>query len=535
MAATDQPSIPLYQQRILVAPLTATLPASAASRSSSRFASPASSPSLASTKSFSDPTPQKTFLPRNTLRSSPDHGANIHKLLSFQECFRRREFWEESAILERMYYKNKSQHRQAGYFQRLCECRRLVSRIKELDIAGLVDELVKKFYSCRSLKTLLTMKNQWDSIPYRSTVAFTMTRIIGAILLLRKMQSALHETYGAFYQLMSKTQFMSFALIAIGLCSRLSLVSKAWMNELVDCYEFLGTWVKSFPKENLPLGAVDYEKQLPESINSLITTNLPEIPNILPVSVSSRATEQASIMGSDMGQVVLRKERTASQASMGGSDLGEVIQRKEPSTTPNTFSSPRPLQESLPPSLETNNDRDISETVMELDSAHTSLLGELDTVFGKKVSTSSAKPGYTKEPSSLLDLDQIFGDRKKHSIKEKKKLKKTGDSSASPSPSSSSVLTPGTGPKKKSTGGSASNFDNISKFDQDSTPPRGGSKAGISISLKSGELAKKAAKDKKEIDNIFEAIKTPKKKLPGSEIDEIFGPPSKKKKKKIAL
>lgn len=47
-----------------------------------------------------------------------------------------------------------------------------------------------------SLKTLTSVKGTWDSIPYRSTVAFTMTRIIGMICLLRKLQSVLHETYG---------------------------------------------------------------------------------------------------------------------------------------------------------------------------------------------------------------------------------------------------------------------------------------------------------------------------------------------------
>lgn len=105
----------------------------------------------------------------------------------------------------------------------LAQCRRLVTRIKELDISGLTDELVRKFYSGRrwvstidqsyqqrhhiskhklnilfdySLKTLTSVKGTWDSIPYRSTMAFTMTRIVGMILLLRKLQSALHETYG---------------------------------------------------------------------------------------------------------------------------------------------------------------------------------------------------------------------------------------------------------------------------------------------------------------------------------------------------
>ena len=98
--------------------------------------------------------------------------------------------------------------------------------MRELDIAGLSDELVTKFYSGRrydlgcgstcvvwktqssliklnsssislfSVKSLKSTKSQWDSVPYRSTVAFAMTRIIGAILLLRKFQGALHDTYG---------------------------------------------------------------------------------------------------------------------------------------------------------------------------------------------------------------------------------------------------------------------------------------------------------------------------------------------------
>jgi hypothetical protein len=108
-ATTDHSSTPLFLQRTLVLPSTAILPTSVPSSSSSASIRPG------------DSITPKAFLPRTTLRNSSDHDQNLRQLLSFQELFQKREFWDECAILERMYYKNKSQHRHAGYFQRFCE------------------------------------------------------------------------------------------------------------------------------------------------------------------------------------------------------------------------------------------------------------------------------------------------------------------------------------------------------------------------------------------------------------------------------
>ncbi|KAG0307056.1 hypothetical protein BGZ98_001150 [Dissophora globulifera] len=542
----DQPCIPLYQQRILTPPPSATLPASAAaSQSSSRFATPSSSPSPAYSISFTDTSSQQpTFQPRATLRggSSADHTSNVQKLLAFQECCRKSEFWEESAILERLYYKNKSQHRQSGHFQRLCECRRLVSRIKELDIAGLTDELVKKFFSGRSLKTLAATKSQWDSVPYRSTVAYTMTRIIGGILLLRKLQYALHETYGAFYQLMSKAQFMAFALITIGLCSRLSIVSKAWTNELADGYELLGAWIKSFPKENNLPEAVDYEKQLPESINSLMATTVPSIPATpVPAAVSQPMED------SDMGQVVQRKgQLSTSKGSDVGLDLGQVVQRKD---LPKA-SSPIAQRSSTPSSSESSGDeleRRVIETKQDADNnsngnddAHKGLLDELDTIFGSKPAPVAAilnksKTDKAKAGSPLPDLDSIFGSAQKQKTKGKdgKKPMKHSDSIASLSSSPSSSSTPSTPGQKTSLAAkgtqarSASNFDDVFNLSRSASPS-----SSVLARSQGGSVNKH--KSTTEMDDIFAtASKKPKKKklAGGSEIDQIFGPPSKKKMK----
>ncbi|KAI1316282.1 hypothetical protein EDD11_010190 [Mortierella claussenii] len=509
----------LYLQRTPQPPATATLPLQTGSRPPSRFTTPASSPFSGATLSFS---PDKTFLPRSTLRNAAGCTANLEKLFVFRECFQKREFWEEYAILERMHYKNKSQHRQSSYFQRLCECRRLTARIKELDIAGLVDELLKKFYSGKSIKAILGAKDQWDSIPYRSTMAFTMTRIIGAILLLRKLQAALHETYGAFYQLMSKTQFMSFALIAIGLCSRLSVTSKAWTSELMDCYELLERWIKSLPKEEELLGAVDYESRLPTSIQSVILDCVPEVPETpLPLAPTQ-----------------LQKDQPSSQ----GQDLGEVIQRSELSSTPTSSSvrpSPRHVSRSNPESERM--DRDIDTKVDSGNDRHHDLLGELDTIFSVKAPSLSQSiiPKKTNVLSNLSDLDEIFMSEKKQKHKDKKRQLKQNSSNAVSSAPSSTRSSPGpiTKTKVKSSAGSTTNFDSIFSFERAPsapTTPIAGSSAerGGKGTAGMGALSKKAAKDKQEIDDIFGSISKTKKKPSFSEIDSIFGTPAKKKKKK---
>ncbi|KAF9082944.1 hypothetical protein BGX23_011942 [Mortierella sp. AD031] len=441
----DATTLPLYHQRALTPPSTATLPPGPGRLNSLAFFS-----SL-STSSSNDQSP-KTFLPRTALRNSPDHSTNFQQLLFLRERFHKNEFWDEVAILDRMHYKNKNQHRQAGYFQRLCECRRIVARIKELNVAGLVDEFVQKFYSGRR----------------------------------------------AFYQLMSKTQFMAFALIAIGLCSRLSLLSKAWAKEYVDCYRLLEAWMKTFPKEEARVEDMDYESQLPESIDSVLVSSAPDIPDTqLPSTPSYQALNQSSRI-------------TMTTVAVAGSDLGEVIQRKELTISVTTAPPPPPSSGAASPKPSSARKHKLSsrspspepERIQDQQSKgsakaetdpHSNLLGELNTIFGSKPSSSSSSLSNSKkqEKKALPDLNDIFKSKKKQKSKDKK-------SSASGTSVSNSTAGSGSMPSSPLTG-------------------------------KNADKSNKVRKDKKEIDDIFGSIKKPKKKPAVSEIDSIFGPPKKKK------
>lgn len=54
---------------------------------------------------------------------------------------------DELCILERLYYKGKNQHRTAIFWRHVAEMRRYGSRLIELDVSGLVNNLRRTFHA----------------------------------------------------------------------------------------------------------------------------------------------------------------------------------------------------------------------------------------------------------------------------------------------------------------------------------------------------------------------------------------------------
>lgn len=335
----------------------------------------------------------------------------------------------------------------------------------------------------------------------------------------------------AFYQLMSKTQFMSLALIAIGFCSRLSLMSKAWTNELADAYTLLGTWMKTFPKETITSGDIDYEQQLPSSIEKFFTETIPDIPAELATDVASEAGKIVQSGGNCCGRPSDASKEQSSQYSninsaFLGMDLGEVILRTEQLATSKTKVGTltiRKPSKAIPKRAAFSSD---DEAEPSSKNSHKNLLGELDTIFGNAPSPKESTSTPTKrKQTDDFDLDSLFGDNKKTKIKNKK-LTGSADVSRGSSPTPGKVVEKS---KKTEVGagrvsfGAASNFDDI--FNDD-VPKPASPQVKKPISSKQGSSGKDK---KKEIDDIFGGI-VKKKKKPVSEIDSIFGQPKKKKK-----
>ncbi|KAG0245034.1 hypothetical protein BGW41_004291 [Actinomortierella wolfii] len=537
-----------------------------------------------------------SFLPKSTLKTPSSSSEQlVDRLLQFRASFQKRDFWAEVAILERLYYKNKSQHRQAAHFQKLHECRRLASRIRDLNLAGILDVFVRDFYSGKSLRIIHDLK--WDSVPTRQSVAFVMLRIAGLILLLQKMQTVLYKTYGDFYQLMSKTQFMSFALIAIGLCSRCSVMARLWTQELVDCYRMLQGWIGDFPQgDRLQLKDVpDYEKELPKKIEDLLQEPTPEVPQIPDKETLQKAEWKEQVVND-----------TTDDVSM---DLGEVIKRpavastvKKTKESSTTASLPHaPLEEDL-----VAREMPALTTPVVSEDMEREILSELGSIFSKPSSDISARTNKktaattttTRIESSSVKVKKsvdtsvhgTFGnvDEKQMTPKKKKKKKlldthaqsesakqdnsgssapaspyvQSGASSATSSPPTSSPVPskPSVNndttlvqkvaretsnedavekakSKKPKTSSLFSNFDDIF-----------GDKSSSSVNVaqcsshgaenpakrKQKTLQSTAKGDKDEIDDLFGSMASKPKKPKisiSAEIDSIFGSSKKKKKK----
>ncbi|KAF9979102.1 hypothetical protein BGZ73_006339 [Actinomortierella ambigua] len=593
--------IPLVAQRSLIPPsrsFESISSSRATTPTSSQSGSPVSSPPPAPVQSTpivygnTNKSNVRSYLPKSTLKTPPSSSEQlVNQILHYRVAFHKRGFWEEAAILERLYYKNKSQHRQAAHFQKLHECRRLVARIRDLNLAGIMDELARDFYSGKSLRIIQDLK--WDSVPTRQSVAFVMTRIAGQILLLQKMQTALYKTYGDFYQLMSKTQFMAFALIAIGLCSRCSVLSKLWSQELVDCYKMLQGWIKNFPQgDRLQLKDIpDYEKELPVTIEDLFQTSVPDIPPIPDETITQQQPNQ-----------------TASGIDDASVDLGEVIKR--PVVIPKVKSTREPSRTSSPAQVPVEEDlvaRDLQAPMRSpviSKNQEQDILNELSSVFSKPSKKSSKSSGMVTTVSAasaveskavevkrstdtlisdiVSNLDSktdILGSKKK---KKKKRPLDTETQSGSGAEESSGASMPATpsveskassraptpptldypigpsSPNPTSLGGSAdesapekvkpkkpkassllSNFDDIfggSSSPRNKSPSFGGDDgSGGTVIKKKQKVSQSTPKNAKdEIDDLFGSM-TPKPKKPkmdvSAEIDSIFGPPKKKKKK----
>ncbi|KAF9179382.1 hypothetical protein BGZ51_006947 [Haplosporangium sp. Z 767] len=330
-----------------------------------------------------------------------------------------------------------------------------------------------------------------------------------------------------FYQLMSKTQFMSVALIVIGLCSRLSVISKAWTHELVDCYSLLEQWIRAFPKHESLLETVDYEKELPESLDCLIAASVLDITPDTPLPTTLI-------------------ESTQQHSSTEGIDLGEVIQRAEILEPALETSLSLPRQKSSQPSRKVSplkrkaseNDKDddrigLSTPTTEI---HDSLLGELDTVFGNKDSSFKPLQDGSSVLSAISDMNEVLDED--NEIKAKRKKKKKTNKTTTIELSQSTPSSPGQSSMNKSKAGSTTNFDDIFNLDQErlvSAQSSPGGTGNTSLKKNATLSVKTSLSDKSDIKDIFSSIeksKKKKKKAEMSEIDAIFGPPKKKKKAK---
>ncbi|CAG8500559.1 5283_t:CDS:2 [Acaulospora morrowiae] len=133
----------------------------------------------------------KSILFSSTIRHQ-EHYENFNQLSTFALYFQRNELWEELHFLERLYYKNKNQHKRAIYFRKIEEVRRIVHRFKEMEIGDLLSEFVKLFYGHDQEKQ---RQNRWDYVPSRVMGFHVLNRLNCAILLMDRALGSYLDAY----------------------------------------------------------------------------------------------------------------------------------------------------------------------------------------------------------------------------------------------------------------------------------------------------------------------------------------------------
>ncbi|CAI2167835.1 9477_t:CDS:2 [Funneliformis geosporum] len=211
--------------------------------------------------------PIQMCFPREALCSSSlsnqIHLNNFNQLTSQVIIFQKNEIWDESNILERLYYKNKNQHQRSIYFRKIVEIRRILKRIKEMEINELMSGFIGNFYSTKIGKT----QNTWDQVPSQEMVVFVMNRLICVALLMNKALDTFIDAFDTFNALLRQTEFMSFALTCLAILARLNILTRVLLEEIKKCYGLLRNWFESFPRSSTSQTDFDNEiNKLPECL-----------------------------------------------------------------------------------------------------------------------------------------------------------------------------------------------------------------------------------------------------------------------------
>jgi hypothetical protein len=80
-----------------------------------------------------------------------DHNQQLKALESYLALFRdRKSFWIEVAVLDRLHYKNMNQQRPFHRFKRSMELRRILKRLKALQIDMEIERLYLSFWNTKT-------------------------------------------------------------------------------------------------------------------------------------------------------------------------------------------------------------------------------------------------------------------------------------------------------------------------------------------------------------------------------------------------
>ncbi|EIM89896.1 uncharacterized protein STEHIDRAFT_50373 [Stereum hirsutum FP-91666 SS1] len=139
------------------------------------------------------PTPRSDILPPTCsaidifLKRAKSHLRDAQAIFSSHQA--------EMALLERLYYKGKNQHRMSLFWQRVCEMRRYGRRLQDMNVTGMMENNRAMFYGLQAPVNSKQLKGAWTHCPTASSLHYILRRLELSFQLLDKVRISTQSSH----------------------------------------------------------------------------------------------------------------------------------------------------------------------------------------------------------------------------------------------------------------------------------------------------------------------------------------------------
>ncbi|KAK9845469.1 hypothetical protein WJX81_007310 [Elliptochloris bilobata] len=204
-----------------------------------------------------------------------------------QGALARTDLSREAALLERLLYKNKQQHRASQHYRRLLEVRRHLRLLRDLQLPGLLADLA-------ALALPPPAAAEQSRAPAGEAGALALRRLAAAGRLLAELCTAARRAAGALSGQLAHSFFMPLCLTGLAVLARVQALAAQLALDAARTYNALAAVVAVLPFDAHPAAALDGLPQLVRCDWSGALPRLAAVPDLAPGdSLAARAAARA--------------------------------------------------------------------------------------------------------------------------------------------------------------------------------------------------------------------------------------------------
>ncbi|KAF8201419.1 hypothetical protein BJ912DRAFT_500704 [Pholiota molesta] len=222
----------------------------------------------------------------------------------------------ELQLLQRLYYKNKNQHRGALFWRNIAEVRRYIERVANLNLQDSLAALRYTFYG--STETSRSMKGPWTHFPNQKYLTHQGNQYKTAIQLMEKMSEICLRAYKSFHRSLQSAAFLQILLMFVAISSRTRAISMELQEILAKTYSSVTNLLAiiSTPTSQQINDSVS-KFTLPLETSKDADMSAPEAPTLAPHSLPVKLVQTSAV------SVVI--ERTASKKARKDTEQTQKI------------------------------------------------------------------------------------------------------------------------------------------------------------------------------------------------------------------